>query len=166
MRREWIEIFGAMIRHRHTCRSPSMRREWIEMFRKIRFFSQFLRLPPCGGSGLKYFRIDRAQPPRGLPPCGGSGLKSTGRVQRAVVAGESPSMRREWIEIADPVAPVFDIPGLPPCGGSGLKCRSCLHLSCCSSLPPCGGSGLKYFLFRLMKPYQISLPPCGGSGLK
>ena len=35
---------------------------------------------------------------------------------------QSPSMRREWIEI--PLAPGFGgvVPRLPPCGGSGLKC--------------------------------------------
>ena len=36
----------------------------------------------------------------GLPPCGGSGLKcfENGKIERK---GASPSMRREWIEIAE-----------------------------------------------------------------
>ena len=33
-----------------------------------------------------------------LPPCGGSGLKSYGKYV-AMSEEESPSMRREWIEI-------------------------------------------------------------------
>ena len=34
----------------------------------------------------------------------------------------SPSMRREWIEMAYYTGIAADQSGLPPCGGSGLKC--------------------------------------------
>ena len=56
-----------------------MRREWIEMFLVL------------SGADCKL----------GLPPCGGSGLKSN-RLIHAVGNESSPSMRREWIEIATP----------------------------------------------------------------
>ena len=36
---------------------------------------QFLRLPPCGGSGLKFMEMGALLSADGLPPCGGSGLK-------------------------------------------------------------------------------------------
>ena len=37
--------------------------------------------------------------PMGLPPCGGSGLKC--RIRKAAIGErQSPSMRREWIEIS------------------------------------------------------------------
>ena len=34
--------------------SPSMRREWIEMSETTDLTCAKIRLPPCGGSGLKY----------------------------------------------------------------------------------------------------------------
>ena len=58
--------------------SPSMRREWIEMILSLKITSWNMRLPPCGGSGLKWLRN-----------C----------VHRG--CGRSPSMRREWIEMCD-----------------------------------------------------------------
>ena len=57
-------------------RSPSMRREWIEILRIPDKRNKFPRLPPCGGSGLKYFHVEICE------------AKDT-----------SPSMRREWIEM-------------------------------------------------------------------
>ena len=56
--------------------SPSMRREWIEMDPERYILCWLAGLPPCGGSGLKWFCIHRG--------CGRNG---------------SPSMRREWIEM-------------------------------------------------------------------
>ena len=53
-----------------------MRREWIEMNDFKTYSIDELRLPPCGGSGLKYENEKRVA----------FGLRS-------------PSMRREWIEI-------------------------------------------------------------------
>ena len=81
-------------------------------------------------------------------------------------ATESPSMRREWIEIScqlDGSLAGFRSPSMRRewieipadrryCGGKG-------------SLPPCGGSGLKYRRTHRFF-HRICLPPCGGSGLK
>ena len=55
-----------------------------------------------------------------LPPCGGSGLKW---FQAAIASGfaASPSMRREWIEITSCLGHEAAYHRLPPCGGSGLK---------------------------------------------
>ena len=57
-------------------KSPSMRREWIEIHSYHKAITYQIRLPPCGGSGLKLAII-------------------------AVICrfSLSPSMRREWIEI-------------------------------------------------------------------
>ena len=56
------------------------------------------RLPPCGGSGLKFgFKNPKLASITGLPPCGGSGLK---------YKTNTKSTRLHC---------------LPPCGGSGLK---------------------------------------------
>ena len=55
-------------------------------------------LPPCGGSGLKLEISMTHVTNIGLPPCGGSGLKSE-LVELPQPAKQSPSMRREWIEI-------------------------------------------------------------------
>ena len=79
MRREWIEIkFGNP--ERNSGMSPSMRREWIEIAYTAWTGEPWRCLPPCGGSGLKYFRYVEA-------------LSGYG----------SPSMRREWIEISKPL---------------------------------------------------------------
>ena len=56
------------------------------------------RLPPHGGSGLKYgFQQSLQDDPR-LPPHGGSGLKldMVGDLADHI---QSPSTRREWIEM-------------------------------------------------------------------
>ena len=55
--------------------SPSMRREWIEIACGLIDRQLFQRLPPCGGSGLKWEIVLDAFRKNGLPPCGGSGLK-------------------------------------------------------------------------------------------
>ena len=56
----------------------------------------------------------------------------------------SPSVWREWIEIA-------------------IKKR---YGRLYAGLPPCGGSGLKYKAHRKQGHHTGGLPPCGGSGLK
>ena len=38
--------------------SPSMRREWIEMFQGHELDKEHLGLPPCGGSGLKFNKVN------------------------------------------------------------------------------------------------------------
>ena len=75
-----------------------MRREWIEIFLDV------------------YNRITK----RRLPPCGGSGLKYRDHVV-IMINLMSPSMRREWIEMIDRIRLTSVHLGLPPCGGSGLK---------------------------------------------
>ena len=52
-----------------------MRREWIEMVSEECAKKYEKGLPPCGGSGLKYPKLDYYNNLVGLPPCGGSGLK-------------------------------------------------------------------------------------------
>ena len=125
-------------------RSPSMRREWIEILRIPDKRNKFPRLPPCGGSGLKYFHVEICE------------AKDT-----------SPSMRREWIEMYNPAETPAHAYRLPPCGGSGLKCLGTSRQRLIpGSLPPCGGSGLKYAVMPWADIPQFRLPPCGGSGLK
>ena len=63
--------------------------------------------------------------------------------------GQSPSMRREWIEMECVRSPNWQASGLPPCGGSGLKSVLNLYLIYGSCLPPCGGSGLKSVIPRM-----------------
>ena len=76
IRREWIEIW--LVEHGLWIfeRSPSIRREWIEIRNHDRRYGQARRLPPYGGSGLKWT---------------GDGANAR--------TDQSPSIRREWIEI-------------------------------------------------------------------
>ena len=106
----------------------------------------------------------------------------------ALEQSQSPSMRREWIEIRKYHSAHMRWPCLPPCGGSGLKYpkrsrndatgrspsmrREWIEILMftkytltCVSLPPCGGSGLK-FKGHCITRLPYGLPPCGGSGLK
>ncbi len=53
-----------------------MRREWIEICPKGEKHGDIQSLPPCGGSGLKFTRAARLS-----------------------AYSQSPSMRREWIEM-------------------------------------------------------------------
>ena len=56
--------------------SPSTRREWIEMRSNLGNIETGKGLPPHGGSGLKFLRLQAMRQFRpGLPPHGGSGLK-------------------------------------------------------------------------------------------
>ena len=55
MRREWIEMCRIWIDICGGMASPSMRREWIEMESAVRKPICLHGLPPCGGSGLKFF---------------------------------------------------------------------------------------------------------------
>ena len=75
-----------------------MRREWIEIQMRLVTKISVMRLPPCGGSGLKLQESFQPIMDARLPPCGGSGLKCTYYAHH-VCANSSPSMRREWIEI-------------------------------------------------------------------
>ena len=79
MRREWIEIQTVHITNTKCMLSPSMRREWIEIRMCTSLHCHLRRLPPCGGSGLKFLNCNRI-----------------------IQIYGSPSMRREWIEIPPP----------------------------------------------------------------
>ena len=81
--------------------SPSTRREWIEIVPYLERTRNFARLPPHGGSGLKYRRRGALEQSGRLPPHGGSGLKlwALGLCLRPF---QSPSTRREWIEMCVP----------------------------------------------------------------
>ena len=78
--------------------SPSARREWIEI-QFIRLASiRGLGLPLRGGSGLKCLRVVSRAWESSLPLRGGSGLKYKIVFLTGMLA-ESPSARREWIEM-------------------------------------------------------------------
>ena len=74
--REWIEMQCLSESRQDACRSPSVWREWIEIRKQKAIRIVQSRLPPCGGSGLK-FLTDQV------------GIKFP----------ESPSVWREWIEM-------------------------------------------------------------------
>ena len=101
--------------------SPSMRREWIEIPDRRYSLHNADSLPPCGGSGLKWFH------------------RSFRRFLNVSLHAEGV----DWNICPDTYED--DDSSLPPCGGSGLKCllniQNILRLLC---LPPCGGSGLKF----------------------
>ncbi len=78
--------------------SPSTRREWIEIIVYCTKCGKSSRLPPHGGSGLKCLGIQRDGYTSCLPPHGGSGLKSFA-MPGIIYNGQSPSTRREWIEM-------------------------------------------------------------------
>ena len=94
--REWIEITAELERLRYIW-SPSVWREWIEIALKMNFSRGTNSLPPCGGSGLKWYESYGTNYRNCLPPCGGSGLKCFSPVK------------------------INAFRSLPPCGGSGLK---------------------------------------------
>ena len=73
------------------------------------FIAANIRLPPRGGSGLKFWKAVALEHIKGLPPRGGSGLKSKKRSTRFFPTA-SPSARREWVEIRkDYVLPVCNV---------------------------------------------------------
>ena len=98
-----------------------MRREWIEMCSIAGNGALVDRLPPCGGSGLKFRghrHTDRGQ----LSPSMRREWIEIHPVNSVhIIAIESPSMRREWIEMVKTVIEHVSRNCLPPCGGSGLK---------------------------------------------
>ena len=145
--------------------SPSMRREWIEIGIPGLTLNHISSLPPCGGSGLKFWirlvlmvlawspsmrrewiemhRLSKSMGNRfGLPPCGGSGLKFA--ILRMVGRSErSPSMRREWIEIQK-LAIISGHSLSPSMRREWIEMpRSVRTPRSDAGLPPCGGSGLK-----------------------
>ena len=133
-----------------------MRREWIEIRSCVFGIRDRMRLPPCGGSGLKW-----------NPPFVECGIRLSPSMRREwieirIYASKlrhdgspsmrrewieiilacirrcrtwSPSMRREWIEIPVMVRNPRTLRGLPPCGGSGLKCFRRLQLRINHSSP-------------------------------
>ncbi len=123
-------------------------------------------LPPCGGSGLKYYVLyDSGKLLLRLPPCGGSGLKC----RQSSVTGswiQSPSMRREWIEIGSLLRHGHRGRKSPSMRREWIEMQDVRNdETLCGCLPPCGGSGLKWSGDR-ENTADRCLPPCGGSGLK
>ena len=142
MRREWIEIlqlYGILA----VRKSPSMRREWIEMMLSIGDTAPVSCLPPCGGSGLKYYYAQIITVWSSLPPCGGSGLKCVSIVNSSF-STKSPSMRREWIEMR----------------------RNLGKNASWNASPSMRREWIEIFLRDISRSVVLGLPPCGGSGLK
>ena len=77
-----------------------MRREWIEMCAVIMYAHSYRGLPPCGGSGLKFFNKAICTSGAKSPSMRREWIEiDQGRMAIHRI-GESPSMRREWIEIS------------------------------------------------------------------
>ena len=93
------------------------------------------RLPPCGGSGLKYYSDRHILNLSTSPSMRREWIEITN--WRIMGAGDkrSPSMRREWIEIISHSVSPFSFLCLPPCGGSGLKFEH-FHLICVPVVSP------------------------------
>ena len=102
-RREWIEI-QLLALYQQLEESPSTRREWIEIKNSPIYQKRESRLPPHGGSGLKF---------HGSAVCRSSAESPSTRREWIEMALEanilashlSPSTRREWIEMINPTAP-------------------------------------------------------------
>ena len=127
--------------------SPSMRREWIEILELDVALFEHLRLPPCGGSGLKYKRNLRNMKKRTSPSMRREWIEIPVSAAMSTAWNTSPSMRREWIEISHSTPIAIFKHRLPPCGGSGLKFETKYIIVNVFRLPPCGGSGLKCYGF-------------------
>ena len=89
--------------------SPSAWREWIEILVRVHINLTLIRLPPHGGSGLKFFGCYPFLPLKSLPPHGGSGLKLYNKYIRIFTIW-SPSAWREWIEIDCPCSCLCSLP--------------------------------------------------------
>ena len=98
MRREWIEmsITSEIVT---PFESPSMRREWIEISNDAKAYQTKESLPPCGGSGLKYFHGGPFRSVRRSPSMRREWIEISCHCSLLVTCLWSPSMRREWIEI-------------------------------------------------------------------
>ena len=76
-----------------------MRREWIEIPLGVVEMIFCRRLPPCGGSGLKYTHPAVPSDTGESPSMRREWIEiSTGQLKFGYIY-KSPSMRREWIEI-------------------------------------------------------------------
>ena len=75
-----------------------MRREWIEMHLGTLCECVGISLPPCGGSGLKFFRFIFFPPRLKSPSMRREWIEMLIEAAKKV-AEKSPSMRREWIEM-------------------------------------------------------------------
>ena len=102
---------------------------------------------------------------RRLPPYGGSGLKFAEWLFQNVII-KSPSIRREWIEIMFRRPELLKLKMSPSIRREWIEIvRKIIFRRCQICLPPYGGSGLKYGnLYNRVR--KLSLPPYGGSGLK
>ena len=122
-------------------------------------------LPPCGGSGLKYPYGRLHEHEYGLPPCGGSGLKFCW-ITKALDRAESPSMRREWIEMQDIFPPVPSALSSPSMRREWIEMDLRLADCLAASSPSMRREWIEIKTFFMVIWQFIGLPPCGGSGLK
>ena len=83
----------------HIAMSPSMRREWIEMAEGKAAGVLAEGLPPCGGSGLKYFFLLLHNTDMWSPSMRREWIEMCIGGDKMYILDESPSMRREWIEM-------------------------------------------------------------------
>ena len=142
-----------------------MGREWIEITYSGTWNVRFERLPPWGGSGLKFFCCKRKNRNIGLPPWGGSGLKSLFSIRRHLKHG-SPSLGREWIEMETPNM-IDETNVSPSLGREWIEIPwKCSKKSRRSASPSLGREWIEIIVVRFFRQSPIGLPPWGGSGLK
>ena len=145
------------------------------------------RLPPYGGSGLKYLTLCNWHNCAASPSIRREWIEIND-LEQIVFPHVSPSIRREWIEMF-PLSAVRSAAQSPSIrrewiemlrvgtayrnGTSPSIRREWIEIikpdaspSSSIGLPPCGGSGLKCTAQTIHDPKAHRLPPCGGSGLK
>ena len=145
--------------------SPSVWREWIEISSVIGHSDSVERLPPCGGSGLKFACIRRCRTCYGSPSVWREWIEISVPPQ-ILERIASPSVWREWIEIPDQKRCCGSVGGLPPCGGSGLKLFSNCFSAAMSASPSVWREWIEMRKSTTKTAAITCLPPCGGSGLK
>ena len=143
-RREWIEI--TMIGSRAQWSAVSLHTEGVDW--NLKYFSispEPYRLPPHGGSGLKYFY----------------GTKLYGYYH------ESPSTRREWIEIAfSMIWPLSSTLVSLHTEGVDWNTTAYKYFSCFKGSPSTRREWIEIRVLMNWINFSPGLPPHGGSGLK
>ena len=124
-----------------------MRREWIEIQIGSICISIAKGLPPCGGSGLKFRMLSGLVHPDQSPSMRREWIEMVFPPRISIAAAMSPSMRREWIEMT--LWRQLDLTkSSPSMRREWIEIVSLASFTIASaSLPPCGGSGLKCYLF-------------------
>ena len=131
----------------------------------IQHFQVLFRLPPCGGSGLKFNSLFAWLYAVLSPSVWREWIEITSYSGQNK-SDMSPSVWREWIEIF-PCQLDGSMAGcLPPCGGSGLKFMCVFQHGERGESPSVWREWIEMSAVRLSVEMLSSLPPCGGSGLK